>query len=175
MAEAKTKAGTPKGFPGDADYDPGNAGELEARFLALAEDPTTVVDPRQVQRDIAARILGAEDFDAALDMADAGALSLEDLAETPFYIDGISWHKSAPAFAEGGLGVFALLTLTVLGGPLKGQTVALTAGGTNVLSTLYKGVQAGAVPDLGQEKRREFRFKPAGTAAGFTTYWLARA
>lgn len=159
-----------QGFPGDENYTP----DIVAGFLALAEDSATVSDPRQVQRDILARILAADDFDAALDMAEAGTLSMEDLTDTAFVIDAISWHKSSPAYTEG-LGVFALLAVTLMSGKSEGEQVPVTCGGVNVLGTLKKGVETGAVPDIDQEKRRQFRFKAAGTAAGYTTYWLARA
>lgn len=151
---------------------------LERQFLSLVEDPGEVMDPRAVQMSIVARILSADDFDSALDMADTGALSLEDIADTPFLIDAITWHRSAEGFREGGLGVFALIAATVLTdakSPLAGKAVAVTAGGVNVLATLYKGQTQGAIPDLGQDKRRQFVLRPVGTASGYTTYWLARA
>jgi hypothetical protein len=168
MAEPKAQQTKPDGL----DEDP-----IGNRFLALVEDPSKVSDPREVQMQIMARILGADDFDAALDMADAGALSTGDLADIPFTIDGISWHKSAPKFQENSVGVFALLTVTPTDGPNAGQQVALTTGGHNVLATLYKGIQAGAIPDVAEppEKRRRFTFRGVGTASGQTTYWLARA
>lgn len=155
--------------------------EIEQSFLALVNDPDTVANPREVQMAIMQRILGADDFDAALDMADIGALSTEDLAEVPFTIDEIGWHKGAEAYRENSVGVFALLALTLLddapyeGGPTKGTQVAMTTGSHNVLAVLKKGVDARAVPDTGQTPRRVFRFKGNQTARGTTAYWLARA
>lgn len=175
MASAKDKAGQAQGFPGDEDYDPGMIATLERQFMELVEDPTQVLDPREVQMSIVKRILGADDFDAALDMADAGALSLEDVGDSSFYIDAISWHKSAEGFREGGLGVFALLGITGVSGPLRDKQEAITAGGVNVLAALYKGIQGNHIPDPDAEKRREFRLRAVNTASGFTTYWLARA
>ena len=163
-------AAPPQGFPGDEGYQP----DLIAGFLALAEDSATVADPAQVQRDILARILGADDFDAALDMAEGGTLGMEDLTDTAFTIDAISWHKSSPAYTEG-LGVFALLAVTLMSGKDQGEQVPVTCGGVNVLGTLKLGLEKGAIPDIDQEKRRQFRFIAKGTARGFTTYWLARA
>lgn len=145
------------------------------QFLALVDDPGTVSNPRDVQMGILQRILAADDFDAALELADLGALSTVDVADWPFTIDEISWHRSAEAFRENSIGVFALLAITPQDGPYKDQQIAITTGATNVLGALKKGIESGAVPDTDADTRRVFRFKGNQTAQGTTAYWLGRA
>lgn len=146
----------------DAPFNPDAA--LTNQYLSLVSNPE-IMDPAEVARDIAARILEQDSVDSILSMGDAATEDARDVAERPFKITATpNWYKSS---YEDGPGVFVAMEVLFLDTDQKG---VVTVGGSNVIAQMYALQTKTGIPlDV------PMRFTVKRSSRGFDVLWLAKA
>lgn len=162
MAKTAVGSGDPEDSFSPESLDSRTA-ELLNKMVDKVQSPE-LVDPREMQMQIASRILSAESVDDVLAAGEGGAASLDTIVGRPFEVTDISWHRAAEKFRQNSLGVFAVVTVKMLD---DGSTNVITSGGTNVLVQLYR------MEELGGLFGKPMRSRKVETSQGYDTYWLA--
>lgn len=141
--------------------------ELE-KILRSGEAPKldVVTDPKEIQRQIAARILDSENVDDVF--AGLGeAIGWQELLGVPVEVHGFRYMPTQFDEAEGGAPVFMVVDGVRLD---DGSKVVLTNGGYNVMAQLTKLAQLGALPAIVKLELSEEK-----TKNNFRPLWLTKA
>lgn len=138
--------------------------ELAGKYLQLVSSPE-LMDPAQVARDIAARIMEQETVDDILGMGDTTTEDARDVAERPFKVLATpNWYRST---YEEGPGVFVAMEVEFLDTNVKG---VVTVGGSNVIAQLYALQTKTGIP-----LDTPMRFVVKKSSRGFDVLWLSKA
>lgn len=152
----------------DAKQDVAGFDDPTGKYLELVQSPE-LMDPAQVQRDIAERILNSDpdSIEAVLALGDATTEDARDIVGRPFKVVGeLNWYRSSFTDA-GGPGVFVAVPLHFLDTDTDG---VVTVGGANVCAQLYVMHTKGFVPS-----DAAMQFITKRSSRGYDVLWLTNA
>ena len=127
-------------------------------------DQVDFLTSEDAAREIVARILDAQDFDAVL--STGSSTKAEDVLDVPFVLRDVRFQASG---FEDGPPVYALIEAV---DPETGETLTITCGSRNVMAQALRLKQLGALPT--PKAVRIFR-TDRPTASGFYPMWLGAA